>query len=772
MDNNESDYDEVNTALSYISIDYTHEESTNTRFNQVPISLTEIPNWVLWRLEDRKGKKSKVPYQTNGNYASTTNESTWCSFEKAVQTLNTCNNRYSGIGIVVKAQINNQVLIGIDIDHPFNSELSQEVITHFKDTYCERSPSNKLRIFCTGSIPHSGKGITDKAIEIYDQNSPRYLTVTGNHIDGTGLTVKPCQDALDWLFNRFFSKKQDNPLPIPQNPSKTQTVNNNNVHSDDVLSDEQIIELCRRSKNGAKFDSLFNGGGNKDESSGDMALAGMLAFYCMSEQGQGVNQIDRIMRSSNRNNLKNGKWDKKHHADGRTYGQKTIERVTANLRSTYKSGFKTNRVTSKSDNASKSSVVEQPEKDWRSKLAIQVSKEGICTIKGNLYNIDVILRHDVNFQGLFGFNDFTGKVEKLKMSLAVNLREGEIEDNDITCIRNYIARSLTEVNSHMIDWGSSDILASIVNVSKDTQSFHPVRDYLNKLEWDGIERIGHFFEDHCGTAYTKYTDFVGKSLFLSLVARVMQPGCKVDTVVILEGEQGIGKSTLFRSLCKDEGWFRDSEIDLNSKDSYIALRGKWLIELAELDALNKAETTRIKSFITSQTDSYRPPYGKCDIDAPRQCCFVGTTNKSNYLKDETGNRRFLPIKCEWIDIDAIVSIRDQLWAEAVVRYNNGEKWFYSKGDQELFTEITEQQESRFEGDSWENVIESWADRHEEFSITFLAEDALNISLKDIDRRIEIRIGKILTSLGYTPVQKRVEGVKKRVYRKSTKIITI
>jgi len=398
-------YDDVQPTLNEFSshtprkpialVETTQNSTSNTRFSQVPNSLVEIPNWVLWKFEARKDKQgnvvsdklSKPPYQTNGEHASTKDPSTWCTFEQAVQTLNTCNNRYNGIGFVVKGQINNQEIIGFDVDHPFDSELSQEFIAHFKTTYCERSPSNNLRIFCIGSIPRSGKGTVDKKIEVYDRNSPRYLTVTGNHIDGTGLTVEPCQDALDWVFNRFFSKNQDNPLPLPQNPSKKQTVNNNNVHSDVVLSDEQIIELCRRAKNSAKFESLFNGGGNKDESSGDMALAGILAFYCASSTGQGQNQIDRIMRLSSRNNLKNGKWDAKHCADGRTYGQMTIEEAIVNLKDTYKSGSKTNKVTSKSDNASKSGVTCFWDVDDKGKLQLNPSdyvnllnQNGFCKV--------------------------------------------------------------------------------------------------------------------------------------------------------------------------------------------------------------------------------------------------------------------------------------------------------------------------------------------------------------------------------------------------------
>lgn len=762
-------YDNLNRNISDFNESFDPKNTLNGNVlsvnpDSIPNQLKQFNNWVVWRLETRNGKNTKIPYQINGVTAKVNDSSTWTSFDLALSAQS-----FSGIGFIVKTNINGLPLIGIDVDYPFDSILSQEVIEKFQGTYCEKSPSSKLRIFVLGQKnTKRNKGI-DSKIEIYDDNSPRYLTVTGHHIEGTAFDITEQQDSLNWLIKRFFTKTNDKPLPLPQTPVKTQSTQ----PADNVLSDDQILKICQKAKNSTKFNELFNGGGPKDQSSGDFGLARIFTFYAKSSHGQGIDQLDRLMRQSQRQNILNGKWDKQHASDGRTYGQITCQKAFHKQSDTYKptkssslpqtpvktqstqpagndsithsEGILSDNQTTQQDNSL--------ECKWHDLLAFS-ERTGYIS---NLHNMLIAMRFDKNLQ-IFGFNEFTGKIEKTKASEVLKLHTGELEDNDITRIRNYFSESINPENS----WGSTDTLASIVCIAKERYSFHPVRDYLNSLEWDGTNRLEFFFSDHCGAEFNPYSAFVGKSFFLSLVARIMQPGCKVDTVIILEGDQGIGKSSLFRSLCPNEEWVRDSEIDLNSKDAYTALRGKWIIELAELDSLSKVETTRIKSFITSQVDSYRPPYGKCDVDVPRQCVFVGTTNKSSYLKDESGNRRFLPLHCNSIDLQAIITNRDQVWAEAVVRYRNGEKWYYSKDDKDLFAQITTEQEKRYEGDSWELKIAEFASTHDDFTISDIAH-TLGFEIKDIDRRTEIRIGKILQFLGSTRDRKIINGQRRYVY---------
>ncbi len=720
----------------------------------IPESLKALNNWVCWKLEERNGKKTKIPYQTNGRTAKTNTPETWCSYEQAIHSYWNEHNNFNGIGFIVKATINGEQLIGIDVDHPYQSETAQEIINHFSNTYCEQSPSGKLRIFCTGSKEAIAacKGKNDSKIEVYDENSPRYLTITGHHIEGTDFEINHCQDGLNWLLEKYFKDHSQIVLETPRNVFKTlfeQDSSNPIPNEENVLqlSNDEIIEKCRNAKNGNKFELLFNGTGHKDESAGDLALCSMIAFYSKDE-----NTIDNILRQSDRLNIKNGKWDKKHSTNGGTYGQMTIRKAIGSAKESYV----LNRITHREI---KSTDGRQPP-TWYQKLAVTINRNGVEQLRSNLYNLLILLENDNTLKGLFKLNELTSKVIITPNPV---IPTGELEDSTITCIREFLANNYQHLNSHHAKWETTEVLNAVLHIAKKC-SYHPIKEYLNSLEWDGTERISHFFSDHCGTEQSEYTAFIAKSFFLSAVARVFAPGCKVDTMIILEGIQGLGKSSLLRALCKDKEWFRDSAISLESKDAYTGLRGKWIIEMSELDSLNKAEATRIKSFISSQIDSYRPPYGKCDIDVPRQCVFTGTTNKGQYLKDETGNRRFFPIKCEYISLEEIEYNRDMLWAEAVARYQNGEKWYLEKGNPLLRERITEEQESRYEEDAWSNAIAEWLEtREQEFTIAIIAINVLNLNLADITRQTEIRIGKILQSLGYEKKRKREDGKRQHFY---------
>jgi predicted P-loop ATPase len=190
-------------------------------------------------------------------------------------------------------------------------------------------------------------------------------------------------------------------------------------------------------------------------------------------------------------------------------------------------------------------------------------------------------------------------------------------------------------------------------------------------------------------------------------ARVLRPGCKMDYMLILEGKQNLRKSTACSILGGD--WFSDSMPEnVASKDAAQHLRGKWVLEVAEMHALSKSETTALKAFITRQVEQYRPSYGRREVHEPRQYVFVGTTNKAQYLRDATGGRRFWPVKIAVtrpINTDLLTEKRDQLFAEAVHRYRAGEHWWPDDAFERQH--IEPQQEARFEPDAWETAIEDY-----------------------------------------------------------------
>lgn len=241
-------------------------------------------------------------------------------------------------------------------------------------------------------------------------------------------------------------------------------------------------------------------------------------------------------------------------------------------------------------------------------------------------------------------------------------------------------------------------------------SFHPVKDYLNSLTWDGIPRLDTLFIDYLGAADTPYTRAVTRKAFVAAVARVMVPGIKYDTMTILAGQQGLGKSTLLSKLAGE--WFTDSLSKMGDKEAQENIQGKWIIEIAELDALNRSDITSAKNFISKQSDHFRAAYGHFSETHKRQCVFFGTTNIHDCLHDMTGGRRFWPVDVGLIprkknvfqDLDAE---RDQIWAEAIHYWNAKETLFLSP---ELERAAKVVQEDHRDIDPWEESIRQFLDK--------------------------------------------------------------
>lgn len=260
-------------------------------------------------------------------------------------------------------------------------------------------------------------------------------------------------------------------------------------------------------------------------------------------------------------------------------------------------------------------------------------------------------------------------------------------------------------------------------------------DWLDSLEWDGVERLGAWLVSAYGVDDTEYTRCVGWNWLVSMVARAYRPGCKVDTMPVLEGEQGLGKSDSLRALVgalgaqsgtPREHRFVDTRFEPDNKDFLLTVRGRWLVEIAELHGLQKSDREAIKQFLSRQVDAVRVPYDRVVLDTPRTCVMVGTTNETEYLSDPTGARRFWPLSCKHVDLAWIEANRDQLWAEAVVRYKAGETWWYMPDDAQA------EQEARSTTHPWAGPILRWLNEPDQkgrakFEAHAILEGALNLT---------------------------------------------
>jgi len=283
-------------------------------------------------------------------------------------------------------------------------------------------------------------------------------------------------------------------------------------------------------------------------------------------------------------------------------------------------------------------------------------------------------------------------------------------------------------------------------------SFHPVRDYLGGLAWDQRNRVEGFAASHLGAEDSAYSSAVSRCTLLSGVARIFEPGCKADHVTILEGNQGTFKSTVLAVLFNP--WFSDDLADLGTKDAQMQMNGVWCLEIAELASMRRADIEKVNAFASRRVDRYRPSYGRSVITAPRQCIVIGTTNSEQYLKDETGARRFWPLRCGRIDIDAVTRDRDQLWAEAVALYRDGVKWWLT--DSMDIAGATCEQDARYAEDAWTSAITELVAGKDAVTM----DQALAHIGKPLEQWNQVdqkRVAGCLRRLGWRRTQRRVDG---------------
>lgn len=364
-----------------------------------------------------------------------------------------------------------------------------------------------------------------------------------------------------------------------------------------------------------------------------------------------------------------------------------------------------------------------------------------------LANVYDILKNDKVWNGVFGFNEHSLTSVKLKPPPYWDMKgeAGDFTDVDASLTAMWLTRKYRFNPKPSTATNAVETLAH-------SNKFHPIRDYLNGLQWDGVKRVDNWLKTYLGVPFTDYSKRVARWYLMGMVLRVMRPGCKFDYCLVLEGDQGYKKSTALRALAGE--WFGDTDLDLNHKDSMSALRGKWLYEFSELGSLAKSEATKQKSFLSRQVDEFRPTYGTREIKAPRQLVFAGSTNEWEWNKDPTGGRRFWPIKVlQQVDVEGIEANRDQLFAEAVVMVNEGFKHWPTLEEQKKYFDPEQLKRSIPDGfidGLYDHVQAQFA----EFTLYYAATEWLKLSARDLTPPVQTRIGIALRQLGCTKVERR------------------
>jgi predicted P-loop ATPase len=371
----------------------------------------------------------------------------------------------------------------------------------------------------------------------------------------------------------------------------------------------------------------------------------------------------------------------------------------------------------------------------------------------NLYNVMLALRTDPKLAGLFAYDQMRLTTIILHPVPGTPAKETfsprPVTDADVAALQELLQTAGLETIG-------KDVVHQAVDLRAMERSFHPVRDYLDSLVWDGTPRLDKWVPTYLGAQNTPYHCSIGRMFLLSMVARIYEPGCQVDYMPVLEGEQGELKSSVCRALAGDE-YFSDSLPPIGNDQVRLAqhLRGKWLIEIAEMSAMSRSESEDLKAFITRRAETYIAKYARKEATEPRQCVFVGSTNKHAYLRDETGGRRFWPIKIGQINLMALKQDRDQLFAEAVRAYKHGSKWWPDRDFEHKH--IAPMQDARFEADAWEQPIAEWLEMKGRATVMEVANGALQLDTSRLNLADQRRIKSAMTRLKWVEGKRTESG---------------
>lgn len=334
-------------------------------------------------------------------------------------------------------------------------------------------------------------------------------------------------------------------------------------------------------------------------------------------------------------------------------------------------------------------------------VTAQLDDDGKGGVANSSKNISIILRKDPLIGKLIARDLFKDR-RVVSRTPHWRLKDTSLDFQDV---------DFAGIRKHIEDiYGVSSVqkVDDAIALEAEFNAFHPIQDYLNGLSWDGIPRVERLLIDYMGAEDSQYSKDAIRVMLVGAVKRVFEKGCKFDTMLVMKSDQGAGKSTLIRMLGKK--WFSDSLTSMDGKDAFEQLQGNWLIEVAELSAMRKSEVESIKNFISKTEDSFRPAYGRVTKNFPRQCVFFGTTNKDDFLKDATGNRRFIPVEVKAnartheLFEPAFENYVDMVWAEAVAMYRAGATTLLSRESEAI---AEERRAAHLERSGWHGEVDKY-----------------------------------------------------------------
>jgi hypothetical protein len=675
-------------------------------------SLASLPRWVAWREEPdpkRRGKLVKPPYNPHGDgKASPTDPATWGTRAEAEKRAAQLGGK-SGVGIMLGHVSGGYVLIGADLDTCLDgfedpTPWAMDVIQRL-GSYTEVSPNDRgvkgFALLPASDLPSVWEALNAGRPEASANRTWPQTAAEGSHPPAIELSIG----------KRYFTvtgrTKPDWPGELAVVDAATvvdlirdQIAKAANGHDKTAGAAQGVVRDNSRSGDAARLVVHLRHLGKSD---GEIREALIASGY------DDPRQVARVLKN---------------------VGKGVTPDVTAEQAG---DSFDT---------------------DGKGAGAMTTSKAGAP--HSNLRNALRLMRTDPRLKEMLAYDELRCAVMLMHAVPRGRADPGDasawvprpIGDADVLALLEYLQ------GKGLVSLGSR-VAQEAVEVRARENSFHPIREYLDGLHWDGVPRLDSWLTTYLGAEATPYTAAIGSMFLISMVARARRPGCKADYMLVLECGQGIGKSTVCRILAGE--WFSDALPDLHRDEVRVSqfLRGKWLIEVAELSAMRLADAEALKAFITRQSEDYLRKYGRSQSYEPRESVLMGTTNPegaNEYLKLQTGARRFWPVPIAFLDAEGLTRDRDQLFAEAAHRYQAGEKWWPTPEFER--EHMMPEQEARRESDPWQELIEAYLDAHlnallaDRVTFAQVAGDAMHIPTDRMTVPVQRRISNCMKKAGW------------------------